>query len=169
MQKFSIDGPFKVPLTRGIGGRVFDSECAAQFFNKHPEPVQDKGCYVFAFRSGRGYTPIYIGKATKSFKQEIFQPHKQVKLAKALGNRKRGSLVVFFVRPAKKRGPTNLSTIDAVETFLIQAGIKANKNLLNNRKRQIESWSINGVVRSSQGQPSTSAKDFRKCPNIDKL
>ena len=35
--------------------------------------AEERGCYVFAMRN-RGLNPIYVGKATRCFKQETFNP-----------------------------------------------------------------------------------------------
>jgi hypothetical protein len=71
MASFEVHGPFEIVYEKRKGGRtlVFD-----EFWSKDAEAhhlAKERGCYVFAIRN-RGLTPIYVGKATKSFKQETF-------------------------------------------------------------------------------------------------
>ena len=108
-----------------------------------------------------------MGKTTKTFQQEVFTDHKVRKYNDALADQSRGTPILFFVVLTKSKGPTNKTAIDDAESYLIQQGLVANKNLANDRKVKIPSWSIQGVVRSSKGAISNSAQELRKCMNID--
>ncbi len=74
MTSFVVHGPFDIDFEKRKGGRVllFDEFWAEDSDAKYVEG--ERGCYVFAIRTGRGTTPVYVGKATKSFKQETFNP-----------------------------------------------------------------------------------------------
>jgi hypothetical protein len=147
-------------------GRHITTVDAAKFWVDHTGLAKECGCYVFAFKSAKGYKPVYAGKATKTFKQEVFTPHKLNKFNSGLGDQKRGTPVLFFVCLSRTKGAINRSAIDEAESYLIQAGLAANPNLLNDKKTKVASWRINGVVRSRQGKPSTSAGELRRCIKI---
>ncbi len=76
MAKFTVQGPFKIPIYQGRNGRIVRSEESGEFFRRHQSLGARRGCYVLAMRAGRGITPTYVGKATKTFKQECFTPDK---------------------------------------------------------------------------------------------
>lgn len=147
-------------------GRHVTTTDAAAFWQTHSGIASEKGCYVFAFKAAKGYKPIYAGKATKTFKQEVFTPHKLNKFNAALGNQKKGTPLLFFVCLNQSKGAVNKSAIDEAESYLIQAGLAANPNLLNDKKTKVATWSINGVVRSRSGKPSASASEFRRCIKV---
>jgi hypothetical protein len=66
----------------------------------------ERGCYVFAIRAGKGVTPIYVGKATKSFKQECFNPSNRHKFSNGMADYVKGTPVLYFVRHPKQKGKT---------------------------------------------------------------
>ena len=163
MVTFSICGPFEVPTTKMAMGRLVKTTDGKKFWKTYPSVADERGCYVFAFKAGKGYKPVYIGKATKSFKDEVFTPHKLHKFSEALGNQKKGTPMLFLVCLDKTKGPVSKIAIDEAESYLIQAGLAANPNLLNSRKTKVPTWCINGIVRSKQGKPSAAAAAFRRC------
>jgi hypothetical protein len=118
------------------------------------------GCYVFAVQNGGGCMPIYVGKATKTFKQETFNPANRTKFHEEFIKYKKGRPVMFFVIHPHQKGTTNYRQIAAIEDHLIQAGVVKNSKLRNVKGTKQHTWSINGVVRSGPGQKSTAAKQF---------
>lgn len=148
-----------------VGRHVTKSD-ADQFWEEHTVLAKECGCYVFAFKAAKGYKPVYAGKATRTFRQEVFTPHKLNKFNAGLGNQKRGTPILFFVCLSRTKGAVNKSAIDEAESYLIQAGLAANPNLLNDRKTRVATWSINGVVRSRQGKPSAAAGELRRCIKV---
>jgi hypothetical protein len=162
---FLVKGPFVVPFTKFKVGRAITSDDIATFWQTHPSLAKERGCYLFGFRAAKGSKPIYAGKATKSFKQEVFTDHKLKKYGLGFATQARGTPILFFVCISKAKGVVNKTAIDEAESYLIQAGLAANKNLLNDRKTKVESWSIGGVVRS-KGKASASALALRKCIKI---
>lgn len=157
VSEFMVSGPHLVPVYKGKVGRVVRAEEGESFFKQHPALKAKKGCYVFAMRSGGGITPVYVGKATKSFGQECFTSHKLGKCNEILAEYARGSLVIFlFESPVGKKAPTY--QIDLLENFLIQSALSVNDGILNIKKTKQERWSIRGLIRSSRGKPSKSAK-----------
>lgn len=160
MTSFSVQGPFKVPTTKMPVGRQVNSINAKAFWAAHTGIATDVGCYVFAFKASKGYKPIYAGKATKSFKQEVFTSHKLNHFNTGLGHQKTGTPVLFFVCLNKTKGAVNKSAINDAESYLIQAGLAANSKLQNDKKTKIATWCINGIIRSSVGKPSKSALEL---------
>lgn len=163
MATFTVKGPFDVPVKKEKAGRLVTTEQAAEFWKQNGAVQDDVGCYVFGFRAAKGLKPMYVGKATKSFKQEVFTDHKQNKYNQALAGQAKGTAILFFVTLDKTAGSVNQKAIDEAETFLILSGLVANKKLLNDRKTAIESWSIKGVIRAGQGKPSQAAQDLKQC------
>lgn len=162
MASFSVKGPFVVPCTKMKVGRSITSANIAEFWAAHPALAAERGCYLFGFRAAKGSKPIYVGKATKSFKQEMFTDHKLKKYAVGFGNQAKGTPIIFFICVNKTKGAVNKSAIDEAESYLIQAGLAANKKLVNDKKTTVESWSIGGIVRY-KGKASAHARALRKC------
>jgi len=158
MTSFVVHGPFEIAHEKRKGGRslIFDdfwSGDAAYL-------AEEKGCYVFAIRN-RGLTPIYVGKATKTFKQEAINPANRYKYHNGFSDYAKGTPLLYFLVHPMRRGPTNTKQIAQVEDFLIQAGIVENPNLQNIKGAQQPGWSIKGVIRSGAGKPTDSEAQFR--------
>ena len=110
---FKVDGPHEVSYEKGDGkGKRIEESAEFKFWKEHPSMKDRVGCYVFAIRAGRGFMPMYVGKAAKSFKQEIFTKDKLFKYNKAIF--KRGGTPVFFflVHPTKKGGTTKSISVN---------------------------------------------------------
>ena len=74
---FVIRGPFKVPLDQTVKSKWIKNGCPEFWATLAGQKyAQECGCYVFAMRASKGFRPIYVGRATKSFKQECFASHK---------------------------------------------------------------------------------------------
>jgi hypothetical protein len=166
MIKFSVHGPFEVPLYTGKAGRTIRAAEGREFFQKHHAFAGRRGCYVFAMRAGRGITPTYVGLARKGFSQECFTADKLGKCNQTLVDYLRGTLVVFFVVAPSGRGRPAEKQIELVEQFLIQVGVAANEHLLNVQGTKSEKWAISGVLRAGQGRPSAAAKQFKTAMKI---
>jgi len=160
LTEFKVYGPFDVP-TEGKDELADDLN---QFWRK--ERLQGiakrRGCYVFALRAGKGYTPWYVGKAAKNFKQECFGKHQQVKYHKALVRSKRGRPVMLLVAHPNGKGRVSETKISAVEKHLLRLGVMKNPRLLQKHGTKMDGWAIQGMIRSSRGQPSRSALVLRK-------
>ena len=160
MALFTVHGPFELPYEARKGGRtlVFDefweTGSAADYLAK------ERGCYVFGVRAGRGLKPLYVGKATKTFKQETFNPSNRQKYHNGFSEYGKGTPVMFFVVHPPQKGRTNAREISAIEDFLIQAGVARNPNLQNVKGRMRPAWSIKGVVRSGVGKRSVAETQF---------
>ncbi|QSX75740.1 hypothetical protein HIV01_004235 [Lysobacter arenosi] len=167
MSEFIVSGPHVVPVYKGKVGRIVRAEEGEEFFRNHPSLQGRSGCYVFAMRASRGLTPMYVGKATKSFGQECFASHKLGKCNEILADYARGTLVLFmFESPSGRKAPTY--QIDLLENFLIQSALSVNDTLLNIKKTKQETWSIRGMIRSSKkGKRSKAASAASNMLGLD--
>ena len=162
MASFKIHGRFKISYEKRKGGRtlVFDDfwckDSPAHFL------ADERGCYVFAVQTGRGLEPIYIGQATRTFKQETFNPTNKHKYHDGFSEYARGLPVMFFVVHPVQKGRPNERAIAEIEDFLIQTGIAKNPRLQNVRGAQRPKWSIQGVVRSGKGKRTKAEIAFRQ-------
>ncbi len=162
---FLVEGPLNVPYYQGKAGRTITDDDIKTFWLKHEVISKGRGCYVFGIRAGKGLTPGYVGKATKSFKQETFAPHKLTRYQQFLADYQKGTPVLFFVTAPKKKGAPNSAHIRQLETFLIQVALASNPELLNIKGTKAERWGIAGVLRS-KGKPSASAQQFKRLMKV---
>lgn len=120
---------------------------------------------MFAIRASTGLQPIYVGKATKTFKQEAFNPSNKYKYHDGFGDYARGTPLMYFVTsPGKSK--VHGRYIGEIEDFLIQAGVAKNPFIQNVRGAQEPKWNIKGVIRHGGGWRSESAADFTKLFDI---
>lgn len=154
-------GPYEVPLYVAAAGRGVDTDRLDEFWDRTDECKDERGCYVFGMRSGGGTKPVYVGKATRSFGQECFSPHKLLKVNSALADYVRGRLVVFFVCEPQARGPVATRRIARVESELIEYAYERNSSLQNSQSLPQEArWGIKGVLRSGRGRPHADESAF---------
>jgi len=84
----------------------------------------------------------------------------------ALAKSNFGTPVVFFLVHPTQQGAPNIRVIGEVERFLIRQAKAENPHLLNVKNAQVQRWSITGVIYSAPGQPSSSARSFRKAMGL---
>jgi len=166
---FSIEGPREVAYYQGRAGRTITDDNVREFWEANPDVADERGCYVFGVRAGKGMTPAYVGKATATFRQEAFAHHKLTRYQQFLADYQRGTPVMFFIVAPTKRGAPNKTHIAELEVFLIQTGQAANPHLLNVKGTKAEEWGIAGVLRGGRGKPSNGAKEFRRLMKIQEL
>jgi hypothetical protein len=162
MAEFLVRGPYVIPKEKARNG---DRLLYDEFWEEHAELEEyagKSGVYVFGVRAGRGYTPLYVGKATRSFKKECFNPTNKHKYSDAMKDYIRCAPVIFFVVHPSQRGKVNSAMIDEIETFLIQTAYSKNPDIQNIKKTRMPDWSIRGVVRNTTKGASKSATEFRK-------
>ena len=97
MTSFNVRGWFGIEYEKRKGGRtlVFDNFWSEG--SKANHLADERGCYVFAVKTGRGLEPIYVGKATKTFKQETFNPANKHKYHDGFSEYAKGLPLMFFV------------------------------------------------------------------------
>ncbi len=163
---FRVIGPLVVHRSRESGGRIITDEDVRAFWKSNEKYADDRGCYVFGRRAGKGYTPGYVGKATKCLKQEIFTNDKLTKYHRFLIKRKKGAPVFFFVLAPIRKGKANLRQIAKVEKYLINLAATANSELINLHYKNSERWGVRGLIRSGKGKVAEGAANFRKMLGI---
>ena len=166
MARFHVYGPFAVPFYKGKGSRTVTPDDAKEFWKKHPEFASRRGCYVFGIRAGKGMRPGYVGMATRSFKGEVFQPHKLTRYQQFFADYDGATPIMFFLAVPRLKGAPKRSQIRDLERFLIEVGVAANSGLLNKRGTKSADWGIVGVLRGGTGRPSKAAQSFRKLMGI---
>ena len=166
MPTFEVFGPHKVPTYNGKAAKIVDFEALPDFWSYVGLLSKRKGCYVFAVRASKGLRPVYVGLATKTFKQEVFTPHKLEKYQRALADTAKGTPVLFFLAHPLGRGATNIRAIKDLEDYLIQAAVSKNSDLLNVKGTEKEKWGIAGVIRAGSGKPSAAAKALKRLLGI---
>ena len=164
---FEVTGPREVPVYQGHAGRTITDENVREFWEENDDLAKLRGCYVFGIRAGKGLTPAYVGRATRSFKQEAFAHHKLTRYQQFLADYRKGTPVLFFVVAPRKKGAPNSVHIKGLEDFLIQTGMVANSELLNVKGTKAEEWGIAGILRGGKGKPSQAARDFKKLMKIE--
>ena len=162
MTQFTCHGPFPVPTEKLSAGKGLTKTEITRFWAANGAYSGKVGCYIFGMKAGKGITPLYVGKATKSYAQEVFSSHKLTKYLRALATYKKGTPVIFFVAyPDGKRGAANLKHISALEKFLIQQAAIANPLLFNINHASVPVWGIAGVLRSKTKRPTKDASSFK--------
>jgi len=164
--EFEVLGPFDVPVYRGRKGRIVRSEEGDAFFEKHGALKSRRGCYVFAMRAGKGITPTYVGKATKTFSQECFTAHKLGKCNQTLVDYLKGTLVMFLIVAPIGKGRPATNQITELEDFLIQTGVARNPDLLNVKGTKRADWSIKGLLRARRGRRTAASSAFKSAMSL---
>ncbi|MBI4340212.1 MAG: hypothetical protein HY680_09725 [Chloroflexi bacterium] len=158
MSSFWIEGPFRVPITRGRGGvlRIARAkEQIARFWNSVGYVADERGCYVFTVR-GR---PYYVGMTMRSFRVESLGPHQMKRYNEALRGRDRPSPRLFLIAQ-KKDGGFSEAHIRQLEAFLINAGYQRNADITNVVGKKVPNWSVDGLIRSGSGRRSKAASEL---------
>ncbi len=166
MTEYTVHGPFRIPVVKKPAGRRISD--VSDFWNTGERILLSKRCgiYVFGMRAGKGIVPYYVGKTTNKFESECFQLHKLDKYNEALAEYRKGRPVLFLLARPVKRGQVKRKEVNKIESFLIQVASSKNKELLNIRGNKQPKWSIAGVIRGTQGQPSREAKKFKAMMNL---
>lgn len=166
---FRVAGPFRVPFDRArTGARLITSRVKAKFWEDKARKYRSRiGCYVFAIRNGRHYSPGYIGKATSSFAGEVFTEAKLNRYNETLADFKKGKPVLFFVVAPINKGQPAKKKVDALEKHLIQTVKAAYPSLRNKIGTRIPRWGIAGVLRGGKGKTSKSASALRQIMGIE--
>ena len=117
---FTVVGPRTIPTYRGKASRTITDDNVRAFWRTNADVGRLRGCYVFAVGAGSRMKPTYVGKATKSFRQEVFQYHKRVRYQQTLADCRVGVPLLFFVALPRRRGAPPTTHVAALERFLIE-------------------------------------------------
>ena len=156
IELFEVAGPYDIPRE---GGLVSNDISEFWLENGYSESF---GCYIFAARTGRGITPLYVGKTMKSFQKECFTDHKQNHYTRALNNYAKCTPVMFFIVYPGRKSERAKKSIKELEEFLIFTGQQVNPKLRNIKRPKVPEWGIKGVLRSKGSMANKSAKYFRE-------
>jgi hypothetical protein len=157
--------PSRLTLTRAKGGASLGLKISTAFGHCTGN-TSTGGCYVFRRKAGKGFTPGYVGKATKSLGQEVFAFHKLNRYQEFLVQYGKGTPLLFFILAPVKKGKPNDSQIGKVEKYLINMALTANPGLLNQQYTKSENWGIRGVVRGGKGNIAKGTISFRQMMGI---
>lgn len=167
-----IVGPIPIPFQRngnGLVKHIGKAEVKTFWEMDEASAVSEKqGCYVFALQAGKGYRPWYVGKATKTMKQECLHSHKLAHYNQVLFKGSKGTPVLFFVVLGGNKRKVAKTVVDEMETFFIQTVLSKHPEIQNIQKTNLPEWTVKGVVRGGQGQPTKNAVKFRKMVGLDK-
>ncbi len=149
MTQYEVYGPYAINVREVRPGTkvrtvIKESDVLEKWWEQNEELSclrSSTGCYVLAmeYANRHGFTPWYVGKTDNRFDKEVFTADKRDKMNEILGKYERGRLVVFLISSKKARSNFN----DQMEWWLIGMAIKANPDLLNDKKR--DGWSIKGM------------------------
>lgn len=126
------------------------------------------GCYVFAIRAGKGYTPYYVGQACKrSMLLESLNPSNREKYNKACSE-SNGVPVVFFLPMRTPKGRyrkkgSGSASIDFLERWLIATAIDKNPYLINNKEtRFLRKINVVGIFNAKRGEATSASQQLSK-------
>jgi hypothetical protein len=166
---FQPAGPFSLKVEKMRYGRTIDDKALSAFWktSKVTPFAQKVGCYIFAM----GNKPYYVGKATKSFKQELFSS-KNLATYRRVVAEAAGKARIYFVAHRKldgQKGARPTKVISQVEKLLIGMAHEANPDLENVQHLNKEDrFVIVGVYNSGRGKPSQSARLLRSALKLTK-
>lgn len=161
-----IVGPVRISFDAQASGsakHIRAVDVTAFWASAEGQPVAGKqGCYIFALRAAKGFTPWYVGKATKSMKQECFTSHKLKHYNAVLFKGYKGTPVMFFVVLPGNKKKIGAKIITDMEKFLTQTAVSKNSKLSNvQNTKNLPAWTIKGVLRAGRGKPSIPALSFK--------
>jgi hypothetical protein len=169
--QFDVSGPYD--LTRhGQKCLITDQSLKDLLFELKQEGDgldEAVGCYVFALRAGKGYTPWYVGQACRqSLVREALNTSNREKYNKVIGELK-GTPTIFLIpmytpngklrKPSKAAG--GLNTLDFLERWLIATCIDKNPELVNNKQTKfLRNIHVVGVFSAEQGESHLSSQEL---------
>ena len=169
MTNLSVYGPFEIDyaLRRKVK-RIGDAHTKQFWSDPKVSHLKNKqGCYVFALRNGRGFTPWYIGKTNNGFAKEALTDHKLKHINKVLFENIRGRPVLFFVAPPGRKHVVRKDIVNQVEKELIHYAVDKNPKLGNKQHtKNRPQWTIKGVIRSTRGKPPKASTILKTMMNI---
>jgi len=128
------------------------------------------GCYVFAVRAGKGFTPYYVGQACKRpITDEALNPSNREKYNEVLGYG-RGSPVIFFLpmrtpkgKFRKKSQAGRIPAMTFLERWLIATVITKNPDMINNKEtRFLRGIRVIGLLNSERGKSTSASSLLRR-------
>ena len=168
--EFHISSGIDVGLVKNKCGRKFSEEAIENILCKYKDYSDCYGCYIYSVKAGKGFTPIYVGSATRqTLGEEAFTSDKRLKCLQYMSEYGKGSLHITFVVPKDKidssmgtrRGRYPTKTIECLEKVLIAVAYRKNKHLMNKQNRCLSNFFINGALNSDAGRPREEVVKFK--------
>jgi hypothetical protein len=170
---FDVVGPFE--LARHGSKRIITKDSISELaghLEDHTAGLSEAcGCYVFAIRAGKGYTPYYVGQACKtSILKESLNPSNREKYNVVLGETK-GTPMLFPIPLLTPKGKFRkkqsvdggMPFVDFLERWLIAAAIEKNPGLKNNKQTKfLRSMHVVGILNSRKGEATKSSSELVK-------
>ena len=171
---FTVWGPFKLfcdpekkyQITKDSG-----PELAAQLDSKDKKLADSHGCYMFALRAGKGYTPWYLGKASKSSLAKEAMNFSNILSYNGVINSHNGTPVLFVIAhmtPGRKfhkksTGSGKNAAIDFLENWLIGKALEKNHELINRQQTNfLKNLRVDGIFNARKGKPPPAAKELHR-------
>ena len=160
--RFDVTGPFDLGRhgKKSLITKQSQVDLKHQLKNLNAGLDDSCGCYVFALKAGRGYTPYYVGQACRrGIIDEALNSGNREKYNKVCSESK-GTPVIFLIpmltptgRYRKKRTNGNLGAIDFLERWLIATAIRKNPDLINNKEpRFLRNIHVAGIFNPTKGE-----------------
>lgn len=159
-----VFGPFDIPYGAGNGSsKRIDKSHAQEFveYLKRESLATKHGCYIFALKAGKGFSPWYVGMTSRGFGKECMETYQRDLYNGLLYAGRKGRPVMYFVAAPDTKNKIPAAVCDELEEVLIQSAHARNPGLLNSKRKKIADWSVHGVIRSGKGKVPANAKSFR--------
>jgi hypothetical protein len=165
--KFEPYGPFPLPRFNGGVDRSKKKSFWELIDKSHPSLSSAVGCYIFAIKAGKGFTPWYVGKTEKmSFGRETWHDGKLLIYGEVIRKYDKGRPVLFllpklttkgkFTKPTKRR----IGAVAALEEMLIGTCLQRNRELFNKKLTRYKAMHVPGYLNDQQGARTQKAKDL---------
>jgi hypothetical protein len=133
------------------------------------------GCYVFAMRAGKGYTPYYVGQSSKkAIIAEALNTINQMIYNKVLGSVSKGKPVIYLIpmktpggrfrKPNKSESKKRtFPSVDFLEEWLIAQALQKNPSLRNNMKTKfVRQLHVVGLFNPQPGEATKASTELKK-------
>jgi len=167
---FDVAGPFKVRRygSKKLITKQSQTDLKLELEKWEPGLSRACGCYVFAIRAGKGYTPYYVGQACKlAIPYEALNPSNREKYNQACSEGK--GMPVIFALPMRtpkgkfRRKGTGERTLDFLERWLIAKALAENPDLINNKEtRFLRQIRVVGILNAKQGEATAASARLHK-------
>jgi hypothetical protein len=170
---FDVAGPFEVSRhgPKALITKQSEADLKLQLEEWAGGLSEACGCYVFALRAGKGYTPHYVGQACKnSLLKESLNATNVVAYNEILGESK-GTPVLFLIPLLTPNGKFRKQTtgeraipeVDFLEHWLIAEALRKNDGLKNNKEtRFLRKIHVVGIFNSRQGEATLASRELKE-------
>lgn len=172
--KFDIYGPYVVPKINYRKTKLItkDSIALLQANIDNDELINGCGCYVFAIRAAKGYTPWYVGQAAKMrLLAEAMNSNNREKYNKILGDHA-GTPVLFLLPKLTNSGklakPTKnkkgeLKAVTFLEEWLIASALQKNPKLVNKQNTHfLKNLHVIGLFNPKSGEAHNCSAELKR-------